>query len=224
MLGIVALFLSGFFPRTVDARIVGFSWQRSIQMEHYEAVSYEHWSAPSNAFDVRSFQAVHHYEKEYSHTETRYRDVRVQVGSETYVCGKVDVGNGYFQDRYCTRPVYTTRSEPYRYDVYRDVPVYATKYAFKLMKWVNKPAYALRDKGDDHDAYWPEPPVSLQDDSWRKGLREGNYFVMVEVGGVHTEEVGPRYWGGLRLGNDIPAKRAWLYGAWYGLSDPAHVE
>ena len=162
--------------------------------------------------------------KEYSHAETRYRDVRVQVGTETYVCGKVDMGNGYFQDRYCTRPVYTTRSEPYQHTVYRDVPIYATRYSYKLMEWVLKPAYALRAEGDDHKARWPEPPASLQNEDWRKGQSEGRYSVRVVAGKEYTEEVGARYWEGLRLGNEIPAKRAWLYGAWYGLSDPAHKE
>jgi hypothetical protein len=224
IIGLVALILSGFFPMSVDARVVGFYWERTTQMEHYESVSYEDWSVPSAAFDVEGFQAVHHYEKEYSHTETRYRDVREQVGTETYVCGKVDMGNGYFQDRYCTRPVYTTRSEPYRYDVYRDIPVYRTKYRFQLMQWVPKPAYALRLEGNGHDPRWPQPPASLQGEDWRKGKSEGQYTVVVYTGQEYTEEVGPRYWEGLRLGIEIPARRAWLYGTWYGLSDPAHTE
>ena len=61
--GILLLVLSGFYPMGVNARVVGFSWERITQMEHYEAVSYEDWSAPSNAFDIESYQAVHHYEK-----------------------------------------------------------------------------------------------------------------------------------------------------------------
>lgn len=224
VLGLIALVLSGFFPTGVDAQVTGFLWERSTEMEHYEAVAYEDWSVPSSAFDVNSFEAIHHYEKEYSHTETRYRDVREQVGTETYVCGKVDMGNGYFQDRYCSRPVYTTRSESYRHDVYRDVPVYATKYRYKLMQWVVKPAYTLRSEGEDHDPRWPQRPSSLLGNDWRKGRSEGSYSVIVEAGKSYTEEVGPRYWEGLRLGDEVPARRAWLYGAWYGLSDPAHTE
>ncbi|MEZ4685709.1 MAG: hypothetical protein R3B47_06475 [Bacteroidia bacterium] len=221
--GLLALVLSGFLPTGVDARVVGFSWERITSMEHYEAVSYEDWSAPSNAFDIESFRAVHHYEKEYSHTETRYRDVRVQVGTETYVCGKVDMGNGYFQDRYCTRPVYTSRSEPYQYDVYRDVPVYATKYAYKVMQWVKKPAYALRAEGNDHEAQWPQPPLSLQSEDWRKGGNEARYFVRVMAGKEHT----PRRWG-LAIGKACARAMKCLQGAHgftepgYGLSDPAH--
>lgn len=224
ILGVIVLILSGFFPMGVDARVTGFHWERSTQMEHHEAVAYEDWSTPSNAFDIRSFQAIHHYEKEYSHTETRYRDVREQIGTETYVCGKVDMGNGYFQDRHCTRPVYTTRSEPYRYDVYRDVPVYGTKYRYKVMQWVVKPAYTLRSEGNDHDPRWPEPPISIQGKDWRKGRSEGRYTIIVEAGQRYTEEVGPRYWESLQTGDEVPARRAWLYGSWYGLSDPARTE
>lgn len=220
----ILLVLSGFIPMEIDTEVVGFSWERTTQMEHYEAVAYEDWRTPANAFDVNSFRAIHHYDKEYSHTETRYRDVRVQVGSEQYVCGQVDMGNGYFQDRYCSRPVYTTRTESYRHDVYRDVPVYRTKYAFKVMEWIAKPAYTLSEAQDNHDARWPEPPASLSGEDWREGKRSGVYFVKVKAGKEYTEPVGPRYWESLYIGMEVPATRAWLYGSWYGLSDPAHSE
>ncbi|MFK7970846.1 MAG: zinc finger Ran-binding domain-containing protein [Bacteroidia bacterium] len=223
-IGLLAIILSGFYPSDVTAEVTGFSWERSTSMEHYEAVAYEDWNTPSGAFDVRSFSAVHHYEKEYSHTETRYRDVRVQVGTESYVCGKIDMGNGYFQDRYCSRPVYTTRTEPYRYEVYRDVPIYRTKYAFKVMQWVAKPGYTLKAQGDDHHARWPEPPATLQGEDWRKGKSVGQYFVTVQYRKPYTEEVGPRYWESLNTGSEVKARKAWLYGSWYGLSDPAHRE
>lgn len=217
VIGLILIILSGFIPITLDVEVTGFTWERSVQMEHYEPVAYEDWSTPTGAYDVRSFRAIHHYDKVFSHTETRYRDVRVQVGSEQYVCGKVDMGNGYFQDRYCSRPVYTTKTEPYRYDVYRDVPAYRTKYAYKVMEWVAKPAYIIRAKADNHQAQWPTPPSSFQSEEWRQGKQDGNYLVTVDAGESQTEPVPFRYWMELQLGQEIPGKKAWLYGSWYGL-------
>jgi hypothetical protein len=80
---------------------------------------------------------------------------RVKVGTESYECGTKDLGNGYFETKYCDRPIYERRSvrkerkKTKRVEKFEDVtyyywtypvieavmekfPVYATYYNYKL--------------------------------------------------------------------------------------------
>jgi ribosomal protein L37E len=96
LLALVLLFAS-YWPVEVSVEVVGFRWERKVLMEHYEPVDRSAWNLPSGAYNVRKERAIHHYDKVFSHNETYYEDVRVKVGEERYVCGKEDMGNGYFQ-------------------------------------------------------------------------------------------------------------------------------
>lgn len=219
----ILFFLLKSFPQTVDVEVVGFIWERSIQFEHYEAVQEEAWEVPSQAFQVSSFKAIHHYDKVFRGYETRTRDVRVKVGEESYVCGQRDLGNGYFEDRYCTRPIYETREETYKAEVYEDVPVYATKYRYTIMRWVRKQAYFRKISGTDQQARWPEAPTQGDPDTWRQGPKDAVYYVTVleNDGDKHTEEVGYQYWQARSLGEKLPAEKSRLMDIYYGLKDPA---
>ena len=219
---LLALVALGLMPSSTEVEVTGFKWARQIQMEQYEAVAHEDWRVPNDAFDVRPFKAVHHYDKVYRGTERRYRDVRVKVGEERYVCGKTDMGNGYFQDRYCTRPIYETRTEAYEVPIYDKIPVYRTKYRYALMQWVARPAYIIRQQGHDHEAQWPAAKQGQSGQNWRQGVRKARYALIIRWRGEDKEEpVGPNYWQQVRQGQYIPAKKAsffsWIY---QGLSDP----
>lgn len=210
------------FPRSITVTIADFAWERQIQMLHHEAVSQEAWQVPSGAFEVESFRAVREYKQVLRGYETRTRTVQVKVGEERYVCGQIDKGNGYFVDKYCTRPIYENREETYEAPVYDQVPVYDTKYRFKVMKWVAHERNLLKASGQDHQPRWPDLSRYAGQSDWKEGSRQGTYTVIVreDDGDIHREVVGPRFWEGLQAGQGLRAKRSWLFDMYYGLDEP----
>ena len=203
--------------KTVDVTVQDFKWERINQTYHLEPVQREAWSVPQGAYNVRSFKAVKSYKKVLKGYENKTIQKRVKVGERTYVCGKIDKGNGYFVDKYCKEPVYETRSETKRVPVYDQVPIYGTKYSFTIKDWVEKEP--ISTGGQNHDAYWPELPNKGSD--WKEGDRRARYFVIVQEddGELHEEEVGPNYWEKLDYNQKIPAKHSIILNFYYGLAD-----
>jgi len=208
------------FPKAIEVEVSGFRWQRNIQFERYEAVQEEAWQVPQGAFNVSSFRAIHHYKRVSRGYETRTRQVRVKVGEERYVCGQRDLGNGYFEDRYCTRPIYDYRQETYQEEVFDDVPVYKTKYRYYIKKWNRKPEYKRHTAGMDHQPKWPELPGPSTE--WREGPKSERYFITVKEpnGRTHEVEVGPRFWEGLREHERLPAAKMRIFGTFRGITHP----
>jgi len=218
----VGVLVLGALPRRISVTVEQFSWERQIQMLHHEAVSREDWHTPSGAFDVESFQAIREYKQVLRGYETRTRTVQVKVGEERYVCGQIDKGNGYFEDKYCTRPIYENREETYQEAVYDQVPVYATKYRFKVMEWVPHERHLIKAQGKDHEARWPDVSQYEGQSDFRRGARKETYTIVVreEGGATHQEAVGPKFWESLSKGQTLQAKRAWLFNNYYGLEEP----
>jgi hypothetical protein len=207
------------FPQQIDVEVVGFTWERQIQLLHQEVVQKEAWSAPGDALDVESFRAIRSYQEVLRGYETRIRNVKVKVGTERYVCGKIDKGNGYFVDKYCTRPIYENREETYEAPIYDKVPVYDTKYRFKRREWVAHQEHIVRATGRDQQARWPQDARLSQPDQWKAGPQRATYRLTVREpnGTQHVEAISYDRWQSLTPGQKIPAKRAYLFGTWYGL-------
>ncbi|MDX2245388.1 MAG: zinc finger protein [Bacteroidia bacterium] len=220
LLGGVILLRS--FPKQISVTVEEFTWERTTQMLHYEPVTKEEWSVPQGAYDVSSFQAIKEYKQVLRGYETRTRDVQVKVGEETYVCGQIDRGNGYFEDKYCTRPIYETRTETYEEAVYDQVPVYATKYRFTIMEWVAHKENLLYAGGKDHNPQWPSTEGKTNPEQWKEGDKTQVYKIVVveDDGDKHTEEVGLEFWSKLEEGGKIKAKRSFLFDIYYGLDEP----
>lgn len=221
---IIFVLLAAFFtltqlPKSIEVEVTGFQWERSLQMEHYQEVADEAWDLPSGAYHVRRQKAIHHYDQVFSHNETYYENVRVRVGEERYVCGKIDMGNGYFKDRYCMRPIYDTRREKRTRPVYDRVPVYRTKYYFDIMRWVERRDHLLRTSGRDHSPVWPQKQYA-DSENWRKGKRQGRYYVIVRTpdGEAHKEELKEDNWRSLSEGQKLPAKQSLIFGNYFGLA------
>ncbi|MEZ4772638.1 MAG: zinc finger protein [Bacteroidia bacterium] len=220
LLGGVLLLRS--FPQQISVTVEQFTWERTTQMLHYEPVAKEEWSVPQGAYDVSSFQAIREYKQVLRGYETRTRDVQVKVGEERYVCGQIDKGNGYFEDKYCTRPIYETRQETYQEAVYDQVPIYATKYRFKIMEWVASKENLLYAGAKDHNPQWPSTEGKTNPEQWKEGSKTQEYKIIVKEddGDKHTEVVGFTFWSGLEQGEKIKAKRSFLFDIYYGLDEP----
>ena len=165
------------WPRDTAVSVAALSWERAIAVEQYQQLTEEDWSLPPDGTQISQRQAIRRYEQVFSHTETKTRTVsyREQVGSERYVCGKRDLGNGRFEDKYCERARYETKSrtETYQEAVYRDVPVYDTRYTYTIWRWREVRTERLGDTGTA--PRWPEPKLGPDE---REGRRDEAYTVL----------------------------------------------
>lgn len=164
------------WPRYRTVTPVAFHWERAIDVEDYRTVSESGWSVPAGGRVTSQRPEIHHFDQVLDHYETRTRQVseQVQTGTETYVSGQRDLGNGYFEDISSTRPIYETRSrtEMYQEPIYRSVPVMATKYAYDIERWLkNRDARAA---GDDQQPRWPDTKLKPKE---REGPRRARYMV-----------------------------------------------
>lgn len=214
IVGFIAL---NFISSEVDLQVKEHRWERKVAMEEYKRVTEEDWSVPQGGELIKSFQAVHHNDKRLIGHETKTRTKRVKVGDERYKCGTKDKGNGYFEDVYCTRPVYENREETYQEPIYELVPVYQTKYRYSIMRWIGiDPLFA---KSTGKNVYWPEPPSNLRSDKFRQGKRSEKYtlIVMDHNGENHEEEVSFQFWNDTPEGGTIKGEKSTIFGYYQGL-------
>ncbi|MBW3570752.1 MAG: hypothetical protein KY467_06575 [Gemmatimonadetes bacterium] len=175
-------------PVEVTATVAAKDWARAVEVQEYRTVQEEDWSVPSGGRQTRSFRAVRDYRQVLERYETRTRQVseRVQTGTRTYTCGQRDLGNGYFEDVTCTEPQYTThyRDETYQEPVYRREPVYDTKYAYQIERWL--PDDTVWARGDaSKEPAWPAVPAGR---NRREGARIQRYLLRFSDGEGKTYE------------------------------------
>lgn len=160
-----ALYTNYIATETVDVKVQSLSWERQVEIEELRTLTQEDWTVPSDGRVLGSRSEVRSYRQVFDHYETRTRQVpeRRQTGShsEQYSCGSKSVsnGNGTYRSEttYCSRtvPDYTTvyRTETYQEPVYRNEPVYDTKYRYQVDRWVTD--HYDRSAGQTNP-YWPE--------------------------------------------------------------------
>ncbi|HEX7316198.1 MAG TPA: hypothetical protein VF297_19995 [Pyrinomonadaceae bacterium] len=220
--------------RKVELAVDRVEWKRSIVVEAYRDVVSEEWAwlVPQDARVISQHEEVHSYDrvKVGSHVVKEYYTERVKVGTRTvtenytdresagterYSCGKRNRGNGFFEDVYCTRPVYRTvtktrskqvddyqtvsRVREKTVDDYKDVPVYRLKVKYSARRWV--PVDTLAARGADLTPRWPEVVlgrekskgrrvVQEKSEERREGRREESYRVFLRD--VQTNKVYER--------------------------------
>ena len=190
-----------FLPeRVLSATVTLRDWERSVAIERRSVVHGEGWSVPPGARVTGqqtrargTRQVIDHY-----NTGTRTKTERVKTGTESYSCGRQNLGNGRFKDKTCTRDVYSsrTRSETYREPVYRSEPVIDTWYTYQQDRWsVTRTAKA---SGKDNPA-WPAFTLAAGE---REGQRVERYRVSF-VGDdkrTYVWQCDRSTWTGLQLG------------------------
>lgn len=214
LIAIVYLFST---TKTGKVRVDSFEWERITALEHYEVVQKEDWSAPAKAFDVKNFQAIHHYNQVLVGYVTRTRTVQVPAGTRRYVCGRTSTGNGYFRDKYCTETIYKDKQETYKEPQYQSVPVYQTKYKYNIYEWVKKES--IKASGKNQQAQWANSPYLQQVNEWREGTKEAHYWVFVKdkQSLIHKEEIPFDRWQSLKQNAEIPARVGWWNGKYVEL-------
>jgi hypothetical protein len=205
---------------TIEVPVTSIEWVRSIEIEEFKSVKEVAWTLPKEGKLIRSFEAVHHYDKKIVGYETRTRTVKEAVGSEEYVCGKRDLGNGYFEDKYCTRTVYESRNEQYEDPIYKKFPVNKTKYEYEIYRW--KPYKKYETKGADKLPKWPTLPDFINKKSQKfriKSEKQAYYFAIKDnKDKIRWYKSDFDYWDNeIFIRQSLKAKKATLFGSFKGL-------
>ena len=176
----VALFLlvcliAGCWPETHNATVSATVWTRQINIEAYRTVQESDWSVPQGGRVYDQKTEFSHYEQVFDHYETKTRQVSEQVyDGEDYHTSYSNNGDGTFTEHSYSTPRYRTewRTETYQEAVYRDEPVYATKYYYEIEKWVVD--REEKSTGANRQPYWPEYTLAENE---RTGFR-GEVYIM----------------------------------------------
>ena len=174
-----------FFPITRVNEVIGFEWDRTIEVEEFTLCHEENWSVPAGGRITSQEERLHHTDHVIDHYETKTRQVSYQVLDhyDTHVCYS-DNGNVQAIKYETLTPVYRTeyRTETYRNPVYKDVPVYKTYYHYDIDRW--KHDSDLRTSGSDRNPYWKETtiPEDVSNPDYgdkRLGDRTEHYFAVI---------------------------------------------
>lgn len=192
-------------PRAKEFTPETFSWVYDIDIESYETVEESDWSLPTGARLDYTEEEIHHYDKVVDHYETKTRTYTEQVPdgydiSYTYS----DNGDGTFTEHEVKTPKYRTeyREEQYEEPVYKDVPVYQTKYYYKVDKWVYKRSVTTR--GNDKNPYWGDVVLGHKE-------REGSHHETYHITGIVDDKTvtytcSKAIWEQLSKGNTYKIK------------------
>lgn len=200
----ILLIASFTVPFTSYGTVADKSWHRSIAIAQIKPFQDSGWRKPIDAYDVFSERKIRHHETVTigytSRTETSSE--RYQSGSETYVCGQQSMGNGYFQDRTCTRATYSTRpvTKTIQIPITEQRPVYNTWFEYTQDRWVT-----VRSKssgGRDDEPYWAE--FHLAPEGERVGNRSEAYAVVLKIeDDVQTKSLTRQDWDAYQINDRL---------------------
>lgn len=201
-IGILALF----YPKYVDATVSEKSWEREIEIEEYRTVKENGWSIPSGGRLLYSQSEIRSYETVLDHYETKTRTVTEQVfdgyDTNTYY---TDNGNGTFTEHTSQTPRYRTETklETYEEPVYKQVPVYDTKYYYEIERWIYDRTET--SAATDENPYWAE---YVLDDNERVSDKKESYDVVFidDEGKEYTYSCEYGEWTGYELAEEVELK------------------
>lgn len=188
-LAIIAILLLGIILLWPKSRVITVNrtdWSREIQIEQNTLVEENDWSLPADAVELLyTRQEIHHYDHVLDHYETvtEYKTREVFDGYDTYYTYN-DLGNGYAERVEHQTPKYHTESytETHEEPVYRDEPVYRTKYYYTIWRYKYHHSVTVSDYSDiTHtvEPYWPEYQLSNKQ---RVGTRIEKYTITCTKG------------------------------------------
>ena len=182
---LVALIVGGILllrPRETVATVSGTSWERSLRVEAYGPQQAQDWaeSVPADAYNRQCRNSVRSYIQVQTGTRTeRQQECRqVAVGEETYECGVVDLGNGRFEQKMCTRTIYEQQCQwvSVEVPVYVQQPVYDNYCTYTVDRW--SPARTVTASERDTEPYWPLVEYG-RNEREEQGGRQERYVVYI---------------------------------------------
>jgi ribosomal protein L37E len=170
----VGLYYLVFKTHDEQVEVIRMRWERKTNLQHYTWVEESAWELPAKAQLIRKERAIHHTNQVPNGSVTKTRTVEVQTGTKKVKVGVKDLGNGYFEDIYEERPVYSKKKETYQETVYKDVPVFQTLYHFKIQRW--KDEKPLQRQGEGNEPQNPKPKFA-DPENWKLGETKGYYWL-----------------------------------------------
>lgn len=195
-----------FTPVSRVSTIESFSWSRIIAIEEFKKCRESDWSLPAGAELVYTRLEVHHYVSVFDHYEKKSKQVATQEpDGYTYK----DLGNGQFDEVPKYKTVYKT--EYYTEAVYRDEPVYQTKYYYDIGRY--KKIDSINTSGVTQEPYWgecdyPQYIAYPKYGDYRQGDRTEEYYAVVldEKGNLQRVKYSQAEWEKLEIGQEITYK------------------
>ena len=209
VVGLVCLFI----PKELELTITDIRWERNIDIEEYRTVEENDWYIPSGGRLLYTNREIHHWDQVFDHYETKERQVPKEryVRTETIVTGYRDLGNGYFEEITSSRDIYETyyETETYQEAVYRNEPVYQTKYYYEIERW----KYDRTVTSQAADKY-PEWPVLNLAENERESSRKETYTVTGkdDEGEEYTFTLSYSDWERVHLGQEIKVELSFGHG------------
>ena len=207
VVALVAVMVYTLMPRERTLTVVGKDWARTVTVEEYRTVQEEDWSVPQGGRQTGAYRAIHHYQQVLDHYETVTRSRQVASGGHNEVVGYRDNGNGTFTEvtQYVTD--YTTEYYDVQEPVYRNDPVYATKYRYDIERWVFD--HEEETRGTTDEPYFATPELTDRQRTNGTGERytiTGSYEA--RKGDVRTDTYPLTYeqWAPLQVGQSLHVK------------------
>lgn len=203
ILALVTALIFIFIPKEKEVIVTNLSWERVIEIDKLKTVNESGWTLPAGARLQYTREEVKEYEPVLDYYETRTSEVsRTEiVGYEPVVVGYEDLGNGYFEEIIENVPEYETfyDTEVYEVPVYRDEPVYATKYYYEIDKWLYE--RSVITTGFDKEPYFGEVVLNEKE---REDRRYENYYIYTH----DSEKISVPYnqWLAINLNDTIKIK------------------
>jgi hypothetical protein len=212
-------------------------WRHTILVEGLVQADSQGWSLPDSAVILgreerlmRTDSVVERYEEVRSRVPRRVQvvtgwrtvmqevDYDTESGTETYPCESTDLRNGYFEERECTRPTYTSgrrlesvevpvhgwrdtiEEVTLRQPVYRVTPVRAPWYRFRTREWHH--VRTAEASGVNSPGAWPALTLAPNE---RDAYRQADYSARVrdQKGRLHDVRIDEEEWPRLRPGDRI---------------------
>lgn len=195
-----------FTPKIKEGPVESVRWERNISIQIYKTVQESDWTVPVGGRITSQSREIHHYDQELDHYEskTEYYTERVQTGSHMEYR---DNGNGTFTSYSVPDYDNVQKTRTTQVPVYRDVPVYKTKYYYDIDKWV-----FLRNvttNGNDANPYWGEYELNTIPGigQTRVGGQSERYYVTVLVN-EKAKEYSMDYdlWKTMNIGQTVKLK------------------
>lgn len=167
-----------FSPKTQKAEIINKSWEREITVQEYKTLQESDWSVPAGGRVYREAREVHHYDEVLDHYETQTEQKSRQVfdGYDTDI-DYINNGDGTFSERTRQTPRYRTEyyTETKQVPVYKNVPVYHTKYYYEIERWVY--GRSVITTGSTNEPYWGEVILTEKE---REGIHTEKYLLIIQ--------------------------------------------
>lgn len=168
----VLLCIAAFFvPKSKTFHCTDVFWENVINIEAYETVEESGWDLPSDGRLLEEKKEIRSYTDVLDHYEEVTKTRRVESGSHTEYTYE-DNGDGTFKEIPHEVTDYTDETYTEKEPVYRQEPVYDTKYYYEIDKWI--PKRKVENSGHDHSPVWGATNLS---DNEREGSRDSTYYV-----------------------------------------------